>query len=369
MSNTPHFSITDMLDNAIYTHLREGPTRKWFPLRPSAAGYCARKLAYNLAEYHDMATYQKEYNEPNQHRLLALGSSVEYSALRNFDLVKDIEIRYKQQAVTLFQLEPVGDEKAPLIEGSVDAVFFIDEHKIVLDVKSKKDGFSAAFKTRWDEDNAKYNKHPLLTKISENEWYIDDLEAFINESGDDFFNNNLYQINSYCFSEFFMERGVKFGAVYQYCKNDSRHRVIQFKPSKEVFLRVYEKFQRVYTNTLTKGPESVEKDYNLGSMVCAFCEYKKECWGQDALKAWFKTFPKKEWPFEMDEKFDLTKSILHYLDEQKYVDTDLEKLYQEILTDLVKRNITKFRLPDGRIFEVKYLKSPREHFELRASKL
>jgi hypothetical protein len=370
----PEVSYCELLDHEIMEKIAKDNWTAKFPLRPSAAGYCSRRLAFDLAQFKGLVKYDKEAMEPHVWRLLNLGHSVEYSALKNLELLPGFSLRYKQQMVSIFRLDSLDDQPGTLIEGAMDVVLWNEKYRALLDVKSAKDGFSAAFKTRWDETLDKFNQMKSLVKIgdSNNGWYADDVEAFIEELNGDFLIDNLYQLNLYACSDFLRERGIDHAVVYKYCKNDSRHYEIRFKPSMALFEKTRQKFNKIQqTIHDTQDPLQVGRDSYLGSFRCAFCPYKKPCWGEaDALKAWFANFPKKAWPEALDDIDDpeLPELFAAYeaAGEAAESQGDIETKICDILT---AREITKVRLDNGHVYEVKLYKTPRSHFELRRSKV
>ncbi len=367
----PACGYSDLLDFEIAEKLKT-EQNKYFPLRPSSSGYCSRRLAYELHEYLGKASYAREPQAPNVYRLLKLGSSVEYSALKDLELLKGFKVRYKQQLMSIGFLKPVGDEPPILIEGSIDCALISDNFKCILDVKSFKDGWSVAFKSRLDETLDKYNNMSSLQRIGEAAYYADDLDALVEELGDDFVVDNLLQINLYCTSQFAKERGIDHGVVWKYGKNDSRIYEIRFRPSEKLKQAVLDKFQHIYTTVMTKGPEHVERDCRLGSMKCAFSPVRHLCWPEDdPLKAWFKTLPKKQWAKRIGELGEATAPLADlfakYEAESLAIDK-AERLEEDILNNLLDLEIKKIKIDNGNVYEVKYLKSPKEHFELRRSK-
>ena len=355
--------LAELQDAAIYHKVRE-EVDYGYPLRPSSAGFCTRKLAYSLQEYLNLAKYDKPYFEPDTYRLLKFGQYVEESAIENFELIPNAEFKYKQQVVSLFNL---GDR---LVEGSIDVCLKYKDEYYVIDVKSKGDRFSKSHASKWDEEIEKFNNNPYMEVMSEGRsWYVEDLESFIESLNDPYFANNFYQLNAYCFSSFFTERKVQYAILYRYNKNNSKHVAIHFKINQKVFDRVKDKFQLVH-DTITSGKdiETVPKDYTLGSMACAFCDYRNVCHDTDALKAYFQTFPKKAWPVNVDK---IPKPILGLISRWVKLDESIElktELESTIATKLTEANITKFRTEDGKVYEIKFLKSPKPHFEIRRSK-
>ena len=368
----PEVSYCDLLDHEIVEKMKSDQKSRGFPLRPSAAGYCAKRLAFDLNEHLGFATYPKEEMKPELYRLLNLGHSVEYSALKNLELLPGFSLRYKQQMVSMFRLDPApGETVGRLIEGSMDAVLWSDQYKALIDIKSAKDGFSMAYKTRWDETLDKFNQMKSLVRIGEgNGWYADDVEAFITELNGDFLVDNLVQLNLYACSDFLRERGIDHAVVYKYGKNDSRHYEIRFRPSMALFEKTRQKFNAVYKAiTSGAGPETIKCESYLGSFRCAYCPYKSQCHpGSDPTKAWYANFPKKKWPVDLDADSELG-ALFEQYEGAALVSKEQEVLETKICSLLADEEINKIKLANGHIYEVKLLKTPRPHFELRRSKL
>ena len=379
----PTKSYCDMIDTAMLKNEAERTT-KYYPLRPSAAGYCSRRLAYDLMDYHGYATYEKEIKRADTLRLLNLGHSIEFSALRNMESLEGFDLRYKQQVLSMFRLDPTTpNEPGRLIEGSLDVVMWSEEHKGLLDVKSVGDRHSSAFSSKWDEMLDKYSNMKSLQVFGEpnekgiyNAFYADDLDSFLTELNGDFLSDNLYQLNLYACAPFLVERGIDHAIVYRYCKNNSKHMEIRFRPSQGVFQRTFEKFNSINQAVHARTPEVVPKDSFLGSFRCAYCPFKSNCWGADAdaTKAWFATFPEKLWPIRLYELANpnAAQQLGSLFGTYLAAKEQGEKASQEeekILAILTEEKITKIQLDNKQIYEVKFLKSPKPHFELRRGKL
>lgn len=378
MSNIigPEIGYVDLLNVATTKKLKEEQeSGKTFgkPLRPSAAGKCTRELAYELMVHYGKAKYPVELKEPEVHRLLNLGHSIEYHIIKQFELISDIfDIRYKQQVLSFAYLEAKDDPKmSQWLEGSIDLVFWSEKYKCVADIKSKKDKWSAAFKSAWDDLDDKLRRMKSVTSITDDAYWVEDLSAFLEELSDPFFESNFLQLNLYATSDFLKERGITHGAIIQYCKNDSRLREVRFKPSQEVADRVKGKFQ-VALDAAAKGtPELAPKDHFIGSVKCAFCPYSAQCWNENALKAFYKTFPKKQWPTDtnrMGVKGNQLESLFAKYNESHRFIGETEKAEQDILKAMAEAEVNKVKLEDGSVYEAKFLKSPRPHMELRRSK-
>lgn len=375
----PSVGYTDLLDYCITEKLQKERDEqlkgevKYHPLRPSAAGQCSRLLALNLNEYRGIKTYpNKPLIEPNIQRLFDLGHAIERETLRHFQLVKNIQQRYKQQVLTFFEIKSEDGKRSELIEGSCDFVFYSPDYRAIGDVKSKKDGFSVAFKTKWDEELSKFSQMPSLVQISENSFYADDLVAFIDELNGDWLVDNLLQLNLYATNPFMVERGVDHAFLYRLNKNDSRHMEIRFKPSKEVASYVEEKFKRVSLAVDRGEVDQMHCEWSIGTSRHAFCDCHKisPYTEHDPLRAFYKSLPPKAWPKDtskLPEGEELEKHYETYKASEKEI-KKREKAEQKILEIATKSKIAKIRFSDDQVYSVKFLKTPKEHFELRKDK-
>lgn len=360
----PQASFAEILDHYTREASKERASN-YFPLRPSSAGKCERRLAYDLANFRGIRSDEPEIFEPHVTRLLDLGHFVESHLLKQFYYAfkqadSGLQIKYKQQTLGFFNL-PHADE---YIEGSLDAVFVSPKWKAVIDVKSAKDNWSTYFKTKWKQKIEEFRKDPLVTEIDDNSFYIDDIEAYRKTCKDASFLSNMLQLNMYFNSEcgFLRDRGVSFCSLIYYSKNSSEVREVRFKPSKETYQYVKDKFLRVSEAVdLHKDPERVEKEFALGSFSCAFCPYSKECWGDkvDSKKEYFKTWPKKKWPKDADRLAE-EKELRSYLETIQEANSKIEEkkaAEQEIIKILDKRKVSKIRFDENNIYEVKQLKT------------
>ncbi len=290
----PQVGYIDLLDAATKAKIekedKEGGGFQKTPIRPSSAGNCSRELYYQLMEFHKRAKYEKELINPETHRLFALGHSVEYSLLRQFELLSKVfELKYKQQVLSFKYLEAKNDPKlSQWLEGSLDVVLWSDKYKCVADVKSKKDGFFGPFKTRWQESSEHLHKMKSVKSISEHSFWVEDLPAFLIELDDPFFAANFMQVNLYANAEFLIERGVNHGAIIQYNKNTSQLKEVRFKPSRALYEQTVAKMGNVIQAVDTDNIKLAPQDHPLGSMKCAYCKYASTCRPGEDVKDAFK---------------------------------------------------------------------------------
>lgn len=338
---------------------------KYSPLRPSAAGKCTRELGFEQMEYRGYASYEKTPNTPEVHRLLDFGYAVENHVLYQMQaafkrMPKPIEIKYKQHTLSFFKL-PDGTR----VEGNIDMVLVSEKWKVVADVKSKKDKFSAFYKSSWEELSDKLVRMASVHKFGEESYWVEDLKQFIEELDDAYFAMNFMQLNLYFHDEhhFLREKGVDHAAIFQFNKNDSRMREIRFKPCDKLYEEVKAKFESVQkVIDETKDPMNLPADFALGSSKCGFCNFRKKCYPDtDAMKDHFKTYPPKRWPKDLNrldrELQDQLYPLFKVYSNLVKGSDELEKIERKIVNILDNAKINKIRLSDDEIFEVKQLKS------------
>lgn len=356
--------INEIMD-AYTTKIVEDKSKdaRWNPLRPSSAGKCERELGYEFMEFRGHASYPKELNPPPVHRLLNLGSSIEYHANSEMRYAfskspKPIKLKYKQQSVTVCRLHD-----GTLIEGSIDLWIETAEWRCLADWKSKSDKYSQFYKSSWDEFIEKMLSTGNAEKFGEDCVFITDLGKFLETNKDSFFNNNIYQLNIYGTTDFAKERNITFCSILQYNKNDSRIREIRFVPDEAVASKTREKFQRVAkTVDETKSAQELTKEYMLGSQKCGFCSFRKECWPEDdAMKLYFRQLPAKQWPKDLDRMAPETQTELSGLFKEYHnlatMPAKLELVEEKIIKALDKLKVFKIRLDAEHIYRVKRLKS------------
>lgn len=361
----PKVSLPAILDLYTKQISEKDSGKKFFPLRPSSAGKCERRLAYELSNFRGVRNDPPEVFEPNVKRLLDLGHQVESHLLYHFknafkEADSGIEIRYQQQVLTFFRLPETNE----LIEGSLDAVFISPKFKCVIDVKSSKDGWSSYYKSKWAEKIEEFRKDPNVTEIDEHSFYIDNIDKYLEGCNDDSFRSNMLQLNMYYNSEcnFLKTRGVEFCSLIYYSKNSSEVREVRFRPSATQYEYVKQKFLKVaHEVDVNKSVEGTKKEAVLGSFTCAFCPFSKQCWGEDveASKEYFATWPKKTWPKDVERIPEHDKLVaLHeqYKDAQTAEKTK-QKLEEEIIKLLDINKIRKVKFDSDNIYEVKHLKT------------
>lgn len=363
----PAKSYCTAIDEALKAaYLEEQSKKSFYPLRPSSAGYCARKLAYELNAYKGNEEKFIEDRKASVIRLLSLGHSIEWHVIKYMDKMADYKVKYKQQAVSMFKLD-----SGQLIEGSLDGVLWSDQYRAVMDVKSVGTGWSKGYKSRWDEMLAKYDGMTTMKKFDENAYYIEDVMAWLDEVGEDTLVTNVFQLNLYACTDFLKERNIDHAVLMRYCKNDSRHHEVRFKPSDELVELVRQKFNIIDEATSRNKPDDVPREYALGSYSCAYCPYQERCWGEGtrADKEYYKTQGPKYWAKRLSDLNDpkLTALFDQYLTLEK-TQSDLSVVEGKILTALSNKQIRKVKLDKGDVFEVKQYKSPKPRLSLQRGK-
>lgn len=363
----PKESFCDLIDAALLKEYSDKEETS-YPLRPSASGYCQRKLAYKVAEYHGYRPQVKEDRKANVVRLLSLGHHIEAHAIEYIERLPGWVVGHKQQSVNLFKL-PSGR----WISGSIDFTLTSSDgkHKGIADCKSVGDRWSSSYSTKWEERSAMYDRMNSLQKFGDNAWYADDLDAFLGEIGEDPLYANTIQVNAYLHSSWAKELEFQFGVIYRYHKNSSKHQEIRFRPSAKVFEKLKTKYALIEAAGAANEPEAIKKEYPLGSEACSYCPYKSECWPEaNATREYWKTQPKKNWAVRLEEAPSYNE-LLKLFSEREGLEKnlrDMTTIDQKILLLLDNDGLFKVKLDTGDVFEVVQLKSPRPRLELRRGK-
>lgn len=364
----PNVSYIDILDDQIMESqrkeealLKEGKSKFGSPLRPSSAGECERALAFKLQEFIGNAYYEKELMSPATVRLLGLGNSVEFSIIRFLKQCELFQVKYEQQTLGFFNIESENPKIAKFLEGSNDLCIVSEQHgwKCVVDVKSKGDKFSSAYKSKWAEDDEKYSNMKTVKVIGTSAYWVEDLEAFLEELNDPFFAANFLQVNLYANSTFMKERGIDHGVILQYQKNTSVLREVRFKPSEKLYKDVEAKFKSAAAAATANDPMLAKETFIPGSIKCAFCAYVKPCRGDfDTKKAFFNTLKDKYFPknFSKVEDEQLKQYLLEY-DSIYLAEKQKDELEQKIAKRMLDSKTYKVKLDNGNVYEVKTFKT------------
>lgn len=352
------------------------------PIRPSSAGACTRELSFKLMEFTGQAKYDKPLITPETHRIFSSGHALEYDLIKQFEkhCKEFFAVKYKQVPLDLFNFQEASrDDLKMWVEGSNDLCFVAPEWRCVIDVKTKKDKFSSWTDSTWNEtsDKLRYMASVQVIGNSLTSFWVEDLEAFLKELNDPFFEANFVQLNSYAHADFMKRRGIDHAAIIQYNKNDQRLREIRFKPHQGLFDKLKVKFETAINSADKGDPTLAPRDYMIGSMKCAFCDYKKDCWAEstdDPLKEWFKTLPPKHWAKSVDMlqvPEDVRMEVYAAKDAFETAEKNKDLLSQaeaRFVKAIVETKQTKIKFDKDSVFEVKYLKTPKPHTAIRRTK-
>lgn len=277
----PQTGLVDLLLESIESDnakaKAEGKGWNKTPIRPSNAGKCARELYFDLMAFSGRAKYETEGRTGEVDLLLDLGHSVEYHLLKklkkHFSMA---EVKYQQQVVDFGYIDADDKKLAQHLEGSIDLVFWSDKWKCCADVKSKGDRWDwQKRKTKWDADSDKLANMKSVKPISKRAFWVDNLDDFLIELKDPFFEANFRQLNMYCNSQFIKDRGIEFGAIIQYQKNASKLREIRFRPSQTVQDAVVAKFRNVVAAVDKQDITLAPAEYPSESFKARYCDYCK----------------------------------------------------------------------------------------------
>jgi hypothetical protein len=379
----PEVGYVDLLNIATVESIEKDATIKRNPIRPSSAGLCTRELAYKLMEFTGQAAYDYPPITPEVHRVFSSGHALEYDLVRQFEkhCKEFFAVKYKQVPLDLFDFQAATREDLKLwVEGSNDLCFIATEWKAVVDIKTKKDKFSSWSESSWSELTEKLMEMKSVKTLSPTSFWVEDLPAFLEELADPFFEANFLQLNCYAHADFMKKRGIDHGVIVQYNKNDQRLREIRFRPNEALFEKVKAKFNEAIAAADAGNPELAKRDHILGSMKCAFCDFKKVCWNAEAsvdevdpMKAWFKTLPPKFWARSIDYIADATIKDRLIAAHERYKEArhrkdELEKVEAEFAQAILDSKQYKVKFSKGEVYEARLLKSPKPHIALRRTK-
>ncbi len=270
----PTIGYIDLLDQATSEKLRNEALlpKKSSPLRPSSAGACTRSLAYGLMEYHQKDNYHCEPFGPSVHRLLALGSAIEVHLIQELESC-GFKALNKQHLLRFGKIESAFDlSMSQEIQGSIDFLLIHNENQCVADVKSV-----GGNKYIWNAKSKAYLAMKSVQVLSPQSFWIEDLQAFIEEAKDPFLTSNLAQLNYYAHSEFIQSLGMDHAVILQYSKSDSQLREFRFKPSHDLFIQTSKKFQVALDAAAQGSPELARRDHEKDSVACRYCRYEHVC--------------------------------------------------------------------------------------------
>lgn len=356
--------VDEGITNAVKKEFEEYNARKGdrYPLSPSGIGKCGLKLARDLAHFAGVTQHPRLEGSrtPKLQRVFDRGHLLELALVDDFSKYTKLQLRQRQQRVHLFDVSQ--GESTQAIEGDVDGLVVCKERgvKILVDFKSKGAYYSAGFSDSISEffESLKESGQVEEHKDAGHNCYIikDAWELFQIIPLDEFFVDYLHQLNSYAFSDWFARTGVDFVALYYENKNTCQNYEVRWVPNRRLFEFAKKKFQYIYSTVLTKGPESVEREFVVGSARCRLCEYTELCNG----KAPEKPYDKKSGVVDKRLEESYKKGLIQL--------KMMEKAEQEILLEMEKKGLTHIQTDGGIVYERKYLKSPKPHYELRLSK-
>lgn len=362
------------------TQLEEASHKPRNPLRPYNSGECERALAYSYAAFKGSIKDVSTPVDPRTRRIFSMGHKVEAALVKEFrDAFRqinkeggDAKFKYDQQTLRIMTLP---DEE--IIEGKNDGGLLIKSdkyHKCLVDFKSKKDKWATFFTSKWDEDNEFFLKHgTLIDRHKDKKKQKDNVSIWINDINEfydvlmdknPFYCSNFSQLNLYMYDEdrFFHKLGFDHLALIYQENNNFNLREVRWAPSEKLANRTKDKFSRACKAGTSKDFESANKDFQLGTMKCSFCDWATQCWGLDEdqiTKAFYDTLPNKRWPKDTDRlEFSETLEDLHksWMTASQKCE-EASKIEQEIIKLLDAQGVSKVRFSNDMIYDVKRYKT------------
>jgi hypothetical protein len=347
-------SYVDLMDEVVKNRAKDQPNAS--PIRPSNAGTCARRIAYDYLAFLGKREKIEETRKPSVERLLKLGHFIETHVVDDLKDIPGMGVRFTQQLVDMFDL-PGGTT----VEGSTDMVMWNKEVRGVGDVKSIGDRWHNNFNSKWDGLLDTYRKTGA-EEFGTNSFFVNDLSKFLRQIGsDDSLYKNLIQLNLYACCDFLQKRKVDHAFILRYNKNNSALMEIRFTPSFEVFEDTKRRLSLVEQTGTEGNIDIAPKERVLGQMDCTYCPYKSECWPSASNKDFYKN-GKKDWAVkvsELEKKAELVE-LFGYRANAELASQDLAIIDRELIQLLDGHGVHKVKLESGEVFEVKILKTGAE---------
>lgn len=358
-------SIVKLMDDGVAQEVANESkiwnTREWkgtpvdrYPLSPSQIGKCSLALARNLAHFLGLADYPRapDHFDPRTKRIFARGALIESALVGDLAKFTPLKLIDQQKVVTIFKLA----DGTP-IKGSIDGILVSPAgRRVLVDFKSKGAFYSAAFKDSIAEFFAEMRQTGLVHELAPNAFFITDAFALFNMIKlEDFFVDYLLQLNSYALSEE-LAGTIDFVTLYYENKNTCGNYEVRWLPDQRLLEAAKNKYQRVYDAVRTTGPESVKGDFELGSARCRLCDYNENCWGK------YERQPSRRVVGTLSETLD---KALRAAQREHHV---VAKVEEDVLNFMRTNDLTHIQTSDGLVYERKFLKSPKEHYELRLTK-
>lgn len=347
---------------------------KRFPLSPSKFGQCARLTAIELAEFEKLGIWPLELLDPRAVRRFSRGYDIEYSLLKQYKKYVPIDQAFGQQYLTM---DKTPDDKY-VIGGSLDTMFLTEEPMIV-DIKSKATFYSSAHSDSFEEMFSNIADMPGVKTFGNRALYIEDIDSFYATfTKDDFTSRYFLQLNAYGACDWAVDFksnlypnvcGVKVVALLFENKNNHIMGEIRWKPSRTLYEYAIQKMKDIYQWVVIdkKDPAQYEPEFTLGSTACRLCPRKAVCWA-DTRHPY--NGPKKEWPtdthalqnkIKLEEAYNKYKTLIPAVNQS-------ENCSQDLINQIHLSGKRKVRFSDGKVYEIKELKTPKRHYVLRESK-
>lgn len=372
LTNLFDAGIQEEIDNNELKRQEIGMER--FPLSPSQLGGCSRKMALDLAEFSNIAVYPKEKYDPRSTRRFSRGYDIEYSLLKQLNKYVPIQQSYKQQHI---EMARTFDDR--IIGGSVDVVLVDENEAMITDIKSKATYYSNAYTDKFEHDFKELAEYEGVHQFGDMAFYIEDIHEFYHKFPIDNFTSRYFiQLNMYGASPWAREfrhngfpniKGISHVSLLFENKNNHMLAEVRWKPSIKLYDETIEKAQNIYNYVVRdkKEPSEYPAEFTLGTVNCRLCDRRAVCW-KDKRHPW--NGPKTKWAKDIDRLEGAENIEKVYENYKKLLTTqkELDRVEQDLLALLVQTGEQKVRFSDTHIYEIKKLKSPKEHLKLKRSK-
>lgn len=318
------------------------------PLRPSNAGICERELFLRYKAWKEQSKVKG--HDVRIQRIFNLGHAIEKLIIDDFKKLSGFKVLYGQQIMD-HGLLPGSSQ---LFQGSMDWCLISEEHKVVMDAKSR--GGRGSY--TWDKEVAE--ACAIGITIDDNGVWIADTDAFVKSSKDHELVKNILQLNVYATSRFCEDRGINHASIVRYNKLNSEQYEFRFAPSKTLLNYVLTKFARV---AVAKSIDELQSECIPGSMK------QRYCWACAGRK-FEKVTGTNSWGWKQVTlaslqagKSDSGEDLSTLVEFQRKVITEQHTI--SLQQWMEQRKINSILLDDNTLLTLELLKSPNPHYEFR----
>lgn len=223
-----------------------------FPLRPSSAAQCGRRLYYELKNYYEKGSVPTEPLPLRTQRIFKAGELFEGFELDQIASFHNMRITHRQERLLIAQLD--GED----MYGSIDGILWLDDKTpYLIDIKSI---------TTYKFKEIVKSKQPPIG-------YAGQLSLYGTSPG-----------YKKLMDELGVDEANRKAAIFFVNKDSLEFEIIEFVPDPKLASAIISRFKSIFS--AYKEDAEPPRDFaRIGSFPCSYCAFKDKCLSQDEDKA------------------------------------------------------------------------------------